>query len=189
MSVHRIASRYAKSLIELAIDQNKLEAVTEDIKQFQQLVKNRDLYLLFKSPIVHADKKKQILKLIFEGNVDELFMAFLNILVTKGREGYMPEMAFEYMLQYKQVKHISTVKLTTASPLAEDLKQAIHDKLQASKTTDDNVELVSAVDESLIGGFVVEFEDNIYDASVKHKLDVLKKGFRENFYVSKIISS
>ncbi len=189
MSVHRIASRYAKSLIELAIDQNKLEEVTADVRQFQALVKNRDLYLLLKSPIVHADKKKQILKLIFGDKLNEMFMAFLNILVSKGREGYLPEIADEYMLQYKRVKHISTVKLTTASPLTQELQQAIHDKLEASKATDEHVELESAVDPSLIGGFIVEFEDKIYDASVKHKLDQLKKGFRENFYISKIISS
>ena len=64
MSVHRIASRYAKSLIELAIDQNKLDVVTKDVEQFQAHMKSRDLYLLLKSPIVHADKKKHILKLI-----------------------------------------------------------------------------------------------------------------------------
>ena len=189
MSVHRIASRYAKSLIELAIDQKHLEVVTEDVRQFQQLAKNRDLYLLLKSPIVHADKKKKIVKLIFEGKVDKLFMAFLNILIAKGREVYLPEIAVEYMLQYKLVKHISTVKLTTAAPLDKELQKAIHDRLQASDETDEQVELATAVDPSLIGGFVVEFEDKIYDASVKHKLDQLKKGFRENFYVSKIISS
>ena len=189
MSVHRIASRYAKSLIELAIDQKKLEVVTEDVRLFQKLVKNRDLYLLLKSPIVHADKKKQILKLIFESKLDELFMAFLNILVSKGREAYLPEIAEEYVLQYKQVKHISTVKLTTASPLTKELQKAIHEKLEASKATDEHVELVSAVDPALIGGFVVEFEDKIYDASVKHKLDRLRKEFRENFYISKIVSS
>lgn len=189
MSVHRIASRYAKSLIELAIDQKNLEVVTEDVRQFQQLAKNRDLYLLLKSPIVHADKKKQILKMIFGGKVEELFMAFLNILVTKGREVYMPEIAVEYMRQYKQVNHISMVKLTTAVPLDMELQKAIHDKLQASEETDEHVELSATVDPSLIGGFVVEFEDKIYDASVKHKLDKLRKGFRENFYVSKIVSS
>ena len=189
MSVHRIASRYAKSLIELAIDQKKLDVVTKDVEQFQAHMKSRDLYLLLKSPIVHADKKKHILKLIFDGKLDELFMAFLNILVTKGREGYLPEIAIEYMVQYKQARHISSVKLTTATPLTKELEKAIHDKLEASKSTDQHVELISAVDPSLIGGFIVEFEDKIYDASVKHKLDKLKKGFRENFYVSKIISS
>jgi F-type H+-transporting ATPase subunit delta len=189
MSVYRIASRYAKSLIELAIDQEDLEVVTKDVEQFHELVGNRDLYLLLKSPIIHADKKKHILKLLFEGKFSKLFMAFLNILVTKGREGYLPEIAEAYLKQYNQFKHISTVKLTTATPLASELKQAIHDKLKASQSTDEHVELVSAVDPTLIGGFVVEFEDKIYDASIKHKLDELRKGFRENFYISKIVSS
>ena len=56
MSVTRIATRYAKSLIELAIEQGKLEQVHTDVNTLATAVKNRDLYLFLKSPIIHADK-------------------------------------------------------------------------------------------------------------------------------------
>ncbi len=188
MSVHRIASRYAKSLIELAIEQNTLEEVTRDVEILQEYLKNRDLYLLLKSPIVHADKKQEILDLIFEDKFGELFMAFLRILVRKGRESYMPEITAEYIDQYKDVKHISTVKLTTASEISEELIKAIHEKLAKSGTTEKNVELITAVDPSLIGGFVLEYEDKLYDASISNKLSELKKNFRDNLYISKILA-
>jgi F-type H+-transporting ATPase subunit delta len=125
MSVHRIASRYAKSLLDLAVEQNKLEVITEDISSFQAALKNRDLYLLLKSPIVSVDKKKQIFKALFEDKYDELTLAFINILTTKGREQYMPEIASEYIHQYKHLKHISEVKLTTASAIDEKTLEVI----------------------------------------------------------------
>ena len=59
MSAQRIASRYARSLIEVAQEKGKLERVLEDIKAFDALSKVRDFYLLLKSPVIKADKKKK----------------------------------------------------------------------------------------------------------------------------------
>jgi F-type H+-transporting ATPase subunit delta len=71
MSVIRIASRYAKSLIDLAVEQDKLERVLEDVKTFQKAVSNREFYLLLKSPIINATKKQQIFKALFGDKFDE----------------------------------------------------------------------------------------------------------------------
>jgi len=188
MSVQRIASRYAKSLIELADERDQLEAVTEDMNSLKEMMSNRDLYLLFKSPVVPTDKKKQIFKTLFEGKLTPLVSGFLNILTTKGREAYMPDVVQEYTKQYKRLMHISTVKLTTAVAISEEVLQSIHDKLKASGATDDKVEIVSQVDPDVIGGFVLEFDNKIYDASISNKLEVLKRQFRENVYVSQIIA-
>jgi len=186
MSVQRIASRYAKSLIELAQEQNKLEAVTEDMKSFKTLLENRDLYLLLKSPVVGTDKKKQIFKVLFEGKFDKLTSAFLDLLTTKVRESYVPEIVTEYLAQYKRLMHISTVTITTATELDEKTLGAIKSKLLESKATDEKVEIVSVVDPNLIGGFVLEFDDKIYDASLSSKLEDLKRQFRDNLYVSQV---
>ena len=186
MSVQRIASRYAKSLIELAQEQNKLEVVTEDIKTFKTLLDNRDLYLLLKSPVVGTDKKKQIFKALFEGKFDQLTSSFLDVLTTKVRESYMPEIVDEYMAQYKRIMHISTVKVTTASPLSEDALASIKAKLLDSDATDQKVEIIPVVDPELIGGFVLEFDDRIYDASLASKLEGLKRQFQDNLYISQV---
>ncbi|KGE88839.1 MAG: ATP synthase F1 subunit delta [Phaeodactylibacter xiamenensis] len=186
MSVQRIASRYAKSLIELAQEQNKLEAVTKDMETFKELLGNRDLYLLLKSPVVGTDKKKQIFKTLFEGKFDQLTSSFLDVLTTKVRESYMPEIVTEYLAQYKRLMHISTVTVTTATELDEKTLDAIKAKLLESKATDEKVEIVSVVDPDLIGGFVLEFDDKIYDASLASKLDGLKRQFRDNLYISQV---
>ncbi|GJM32039.1 MAG: ATP synthase subunit delta [Saprospiraceae bacterium] len=188
MSVQRIASRYAKSLLDLAIEENKVDRILEDIQSFGEVVKNRDFYLMLKSPIINATKKTQIAKLIFEGKFDKMTMAFLNILFVKGREGYMPEIAAEFLDQYKKLKHISTVRVTSAVALKDEVLASLRKKLEQSSDTDEKVEIVTKVDPDLIGGLVIEFEDKVYDASLSHKLDQLKKEFSENLYISQIVS-
>lgn len=189
MSVQRIASRYAKSLIELAVDQNKLEKILEDVQSFRTVSKNRDFYLMMKSPIISGSKKLNILNALFKGKFDDLTLSFLKILINKGREAYLPDIAIEFLSQYKKIKHISTVTVTTANELSEKAKKALLAKLKESSVTDDNIEMITKVDPSLIGGFILEFDDKVYDTSVSHKLEQLKKDFGENLYVSQIVAS
>lgn len=184
----KVASRYAKSLIDLAVEQNKLDRILEDMQSLREAVKSRDLFLLLKSPIVPASKKTEIMKLIFEGKLDELTMAFINILITKGRESHVTEIVGEFLAQYKRIQHISTVKITSATALSDDKVEAIKAKFLTSSTTDDKLDVTTAVDPELIGGFVVEYDDKVYDASMLHKLNNLKKNFTKNLYVSKVIS-
>ncbi len=179
MSVIRIASRYAKSLLDLAVEQNKVERVLEDIQAFRKAVEVRDLYLMLKSPIVNLDKKGTVLKTLFEGKFDELTMAFLNLIVSKGRESFLPEIANTFVEQYRALKNIATVKLTTATPWNDASIEALRKKLEGNTTTGE-VEIVSAVDPKIIGGFVLEFEDKLYDASVAHQLESLRKEFSKN---------
>lgn len=186
MSVQRIASRYAKSLMDLAVEQNKLERVLEDVQSFQAATEVRDLYLLLKSPIVHASKKLEIVKALFDGKYDELTMAFLNIIINKGREEYLPEIAAEFVAQYRNLKGISSVRLITASPVSDEQLNLIKEKLMASGETDQSVEISTEVDPEIIGGFVIEFEDKVYDASIAHKIEELKKEFTGNSFVSQV---
>ncbi len=188
MSAQRIASRYAKSLIDLSREKGKLERVLEDVESFRQVAKNRDFALLLKSPVVKADTKERIFNQLFGGKYDEITLAFLRILLRKGREALLIEIANEFDLQYKVIKHITTVKLTTAVKLSDEAVKAIHAKLLASNTTDQNVELTTEVDPDIIGGFVIEFGDRLYDASVAHKLEQMKKNFKGNLYISQIMA-
>ena len=186
MSVTRIASRYAKSLLDLAQEQNKLDRVLGDVEAFKKATEQRDFFLLLKSPIVNPDKKATILKEIFSGKFDELTMAFINIVLRKGREGYLPDIVEEFLSQYRALKNISTVKLTTAKEISEASLNAIRQQLKSSSATEANIEIETAVDPSLIGGFVIEFDDKLYDASVAHKLGQLKKQFSGNQYVNNL---
>jgi len=186
MSVTRIASRYAKSLLDLAKEQGKLERVLEDIKAFKKATEQRDFELVLKSPIVKADKKKAIIKQIFDGKFDPLTMTFMDVILRKGREKYLAPIASEFEEQYKKENHVSTVRLTTAAPLEGESLEVIKMQLKTSSSTDQNVEIETIVDPDIIGGFVIEFDDKLYDASVAHKLELLRKEFAGNAYEKKM---
>lgn len=177
MSVIRIASRYAKSLLDLSIEGNKLDTILGDVKSLQNAVANKDLANVLKSPIIKGDKKKQILNAIFNGKVDELTMKFMDLVVLKGRESYLKDILDEFMNQYRQFKSISIVKVTSAEPLTDENITRIKEKLLASKVTADNIEIETVVDPSILGGIIIQVGDKLYDASVAHKLQSLRKEF------------
>jgi F-type H+-transporting ATPase subunit delta len=152
------------------------------------VTKNRDFALLLKSPIVKPGKKEQIFEKLFAGKYDPLTMAFLRILLKKGREALLVDIAKEFIEQYKVIKHISTVKVTSAVKLSQQALDTIRQKLISSGATEQNVEITTQVNPELIGGVVIEFGDKLYDASVLHKLNLLKKEFKDNLYISQIMA-
>lgn len=178
----RLASRYAKSLVDLSSEKGQLEAVHADMLFMQQLAKtNPDVVTLLKSPIVKPDKKQQILAAIFEGRISLITAAFVKLLVAKGRESNLPEIAQEFGRQYDILKNISKVKITTAVPLDAAVLDLIKSKVQSG--TDMQVKLETAVNADLIGGFVLETDNKLFDASVLRDLNDIKKQFAENIYV------
>lgn len=188
MSVKRIASRYAKALMDLAIENNKLEEVHKDVRGFAEAAKNRDFYLLIKSPIISKPKKTDVINAVFGKAFNQLTLAFLDILVRKGRESYLPEIAAEFFDLYRIKQHISAVKITSASPLSEATINELISKLQSNGTVKTNVELELKTNPELIGGFVVETDGQVIDTSVLHKLKQLKHNFKDNLYISQIIA-
>jgi F-type H+-transporting ATPase subunit delta len=182
----RLAARYAKSLIDLALEKGQLEAVHNDMLFLQQAIRgSRELANLLKSPIINPDKKDKILDAIAAGKVSQITTTFNKLLLSKGRESYLPEIVTSFIEQYKEHKGIHTVKLTTAVPVTEDVKKAIMDKVSADKNLK-NIELVTAVDESLIGGFVLEIGDELVDGSIAFDLKNIKKQFQNNDFIYKI---
>lgn len=179
---YRIASRYAKSLIDLAIEQNKLEKILEDITGFLEAAKNKDLLLLLKSPLVKPDKKEKVMGALFKGKIDPLTYSFFEIIIRKGREPLLPDIAEEFVRQYREIRGISIVQVVSAEPLSQDTIESIRKKLLESGLTRGNIQFTTSVDKSLIGGFVISFEDKLYDASIRHQLDELKKQFSGNEY-------
>lgn len=169
--------------MELAISQGKLKQVSADIQTLGVTARNRELALVLKSPIIHGDKKISILEALFHGKMDDLTLAYLKLLVNKGREGYIPEIAHEFSTQYKILQKITSVKVTTAVELSDAVLADLKTKLLASDVTSDNLDIESKVDPDIIGGFVLEFDNKRYDASVSHKLEELKSAFSKNLYI------
>jgi F-type H+-transporting ATPase subunit delta len=182
----RLAARYAKSVLDLAVEKGQLDAVYNDMLFLQAAFRSsKELVVLLKSPIIKADKKDKILDAIGAGRISVITATFNKLLLRKNRELYLPEIVTAFIDQYKVHQNIHTVKLTTATPVSEELKQSILDKVRAGQHIQ-QIELNSVVDEALIGGFVLEIGDQLVDGSVAFELNNIKKQFQNNDFIYKI---
>lgn len=181
----RLASRYAKSLVDLAVEKGQLEVVRADMQVLQQITKgNPDVVTLLRSPVIKPDKKQKILAAILEGKISNITSLFIQLLVTKGRESNLPEITTEFARQYNLLNNISKVKITTAVPLDAAILSAIKQKVEAG--SDKKIEMETAVEPDLIGGFVLETDDRLFDASILRDLKDIKKQFAQNIYTPNI---
>jgi len=126
MSNQRLADRYAKSLVDLATEQNVLDTTCADMKFIKALGgASSELVSILKSPIFHVDQKNKILHALTDGKVSVVTSSFLHLLVKKGRESALIEIADAFIAQYNALKGIHQVTLTTAVAISEDVKKAI----------------------------------------------------------------
>ena len=182
----RLASRYAKSLIGLAIERGQLEEVFADMQWLQAVCKsNRDFVNLLRSPIIRNDIKKKILAAVTAGKISELTAAFNNLLVTKNRERNLPEIVSAFITSYKEYKNIQTIQLTTASQVSDGVKQAIVTQVKKSGGFE-NVELEEKINPDIIGGFVLQIGDKLVDASIAYDLKAIANQFKNNDFIYKI---
>lgn len=182
----RLAGRYAKSLVVLAQEQNQLEAVYADMKYLQDVCKqSREFANVLRSPVIRNEVKEKVLTEVVSKNISLLSNSFLQLLVRKNREANLAEIAAAVIDQYNEIKDIHRVKLTTATPVSEELKTSIASKVKTDAGLA-NVELVTEVKESIIGGFQLEYKGNLIDASIARDLRDIQKQFQKNIYVQNI---
>lgn len=182
MSEIKVASRYAKSLIDLAIEQNSLEDIKNDMQLFVETLKgSSELQAVLKNPIIALSKKNDILNAVFADKVNAVTLAFFKITVNKGRAEILYGTAKEFLNQYNQYKNIVTAQVVSAVELSDNAKAEIVAKIK--EVTGGEVILEASVNENLIGGFVLTVGDKQFDTSIANKLSRLKKEFSQRVIV------
>lgn len=182
MAQSRVSNRYAKALLNLAIEQKSLEACFNDMSLLNSAcVKNKDLGLLLKSPIVNSDKKIEILNQIFKAKFSKISMAFISIITNKKRENLLAEIAEHFVSLYKAHNKITTASVVTAQPLDADLKKEFIKFIK--KGNNNEVELEEIVDEEIIGGAIIRMGDQQIDTSVIRTIKELRKTYNKNLYI------
>jgi F-type H+-transporting ATPase subunit delta len=182
MAETKLARRYAKSLLDLGREQNITDALYSDMNLLlDTFKKNRQLSVVFKSPIVTTDKKDAILNDLFSDKVNKLTLEFFRIVTRKNREYFIEDIAKSFVEIYKTFKGMQSARVITATPVDDKLRKQIMDVIAA--TTSDKIDLEEVVDKSIIGGFILRWGDRQIDASVTSKLHSLRKDFRDNLYI------
>jgi len=177
MSNTRLAARYATPILELADQQGVLEEVKNDMKLFLDLCKsNRELALMLKSPIIPHLKKAEILKKIFDKKVNKLTLTAFDVISRKNREGTLPQIAQVFLEKYNIKKGIQEVKLTTATPLTDELRKEFSELVR--KISKKEPLIIEKVDPEVIGGYLLKMGDQQLDESISGHLKEIGLKFK-----------
>lgn len=169
-----VANRYAKSLMDLAVESKQLEVVRADMQSIEQVCKeNREFELFLSSPVIKTDKKLTVMNEIFKGKISDLTLSFLNLITSKHRESLVGHIATAFDDQYKTNKNIFTAVVTSAKGLDESTKQKVKDLVKSQMNGE--VELIEKIDANTIGGFILRIGDKQLDKTVARQLSNLKK--------------
>jgi F-type H+-transporting ATPase subunit delta len=182
MNVSLVSERYARALFELAVEKDLVETVYTDNKAIEKIAReSRELRLLLSSPIVNSGKKLAIIREIFSGQVSELTLNYLLIMVRKKREGFIPDIAREVTELYKSYKNILTVQFRSPVEPGPEVRNKVLEIMK--QYTQSGIELETGIDESLLGGFILSWDDKQYDASIRRELENLRNAIAKvNLY-------
>lgn len=184
-SLYKVSHRYAKALFELAKELNKIDDVTKDITIIQEtILKYDELIRVFRNPIIPIHKKINILEQIFTDKISELSLKFIKLILKKRRIVCLKIIANEYFQFYYQFHNLQPATLEVAKEIEDSVQQIIKQLLE--NITNKKILLNIKIKPELIGGFKLQWQDYVYDATIKFKLNLLQKHFQENIYKRKI---
>ena len=171
--MEKIAQVYARSMFEVAQEHGNLDVVGEQLGQVAGALEgSKDMRLFFFSPYFSTQEKKDGLHRTIEG-ADPTVANFLDVLVENHRLPAIFRINREYQRLWDAARDLLPVTVTSAVALDDAVVERIGDEI--GRQTGRTVELTRAVDPSIVGGFVVRVGNAILDASIKNRLDNLRK--------------
>ena len=181
MKQTRASIRYAKALLNLAIDTKVADKVNEDMLLMAETIEaNKDVDIMLNSPVIKASVKEDTLLAIFS-NLNAISKGLIHLLVENKRLAILENIARQYTIIYDYHKGTQVAKVTSAIPLTDEVKEKVLAKVKdiiGKKVTLENI-----VDPSIIGGFVLRVGDKQYDSSISGKMNNLRREFDDNLYV------
>ncbi len=170
--MEELAQVYARSLFEVAREQNKLDVLREQLGQFADAMKqNRELELFFFSPYFSTAEKQDGLDKLLDG-ADDRLMNFLKLLVENHRMPVIYRLRREYERLWERENRLLPVVLTSAVELDEQTVKDLGERI--GERTGNTVVLTTTVEPDIIGGIVVRVGNSILDASIRNRLEQLR---------------
>jgi F-type H+-transporting ATPase subunit delta len=171
--MEEIAVVYARSLFEVAMDQDKLDVVRDQLGEFADaLSKTRELQVFFFSPYFSTQEKEDGLERAVT-DADPVVLNFLKLLIEKHRMPVIFRIRSNYDRMWEEENKLLPVEITSAVELDEGIVKALGDRI--SEQTGRKVELSSRVEPEILGGIVVQVGNSVLDASVRNRLEQLRK--------------
>ena len=183
MIEERIGHRYAKSIFDLAKEKGITKEVYADMEVMQSICgQSRDLQNFLSSPIIPSDKKHKAMNQIFDGQFrSELMPLLMDIVIRKGRERYLSEIAEAFIVLYDRKNLIERGEIVSAEPMSAETVAEI--KRLIEEKTGNSFKFEERIDATLLGGFVLRVGDKLFDGSVSTSLRKLRNEFDDNAFV------
>jgi ATP synthase F1 delta subunit len=171
--MEEIAQVYARSLFEAAEEQDKLDEIREQLGMFADaLAESHDLQVFFFSPYLSTAEKEEGMRRAIEG-ADEAFLNFLDLVVENHRMPVIFRIRREFDELWEHENQLLPVQVTSAVPLDDAIVEEIGSTI--GEQTGKQVELSSHVNPDILGGIVVRVGNSILDASIRNRLEQLRK--------------
>lgn len=165
------ARRYAEAAFEIGRADGTLDAWERDLALLRQAMDDPELRRLMEHPAVAYARKEEVLRAVARGVQPEP-IALVLLMVRRGRPGAIGPMVERFDELLRRERGISLAEVRTALPLEDEQRAAIERRLR--QITGDRIEINEIVDESLIGGVAVRIGDQLYDASIRSRLERLR---------------
>jgi len=171
--MEEIAEVYSRSLFEVAKEKDALDEVHDDLGTFgDALSENRELQVFFFSPYFSSQEKKDGIRKVIDGG-NEYFVRFLELLAERHRMPVLFRIRREFDALYAEERKLLGVNIVSAVDLDESTVKGIRDTIE--QQTGREVDLSETVDPGIIGGLVVRVGNYVWDASVRARLERLRK--------------
>ncbi len=170
-----IASRrYASALLSAAEEGNFLDTIVEELQVIKEVLEHsRDLVHALRSPLVKGDKKIHILEEIFRDSIGEKMFLFLKLVARKKRAGLLPEIIDEFQILLDEKRGVINVDITSAVQLSDEQAGELVAKIAAF--TGKKIRPRMFVNEQFIGGVAIKIGDTIFDGTISHQLQLLRR--------------
>ena len=170
--MEELAQVYARSLFEVAAEQNKLDVLREQLGQFAEALKeNHELEVFFFSPYFSTKEKQDGLKKLLDG-ADEQLVNFLDLLIENHRMPVIFRIRREYDRLWEEKNRLLPVVLTSAIELDDKTIESLGARI--GERTGSTVTLTKHVDPDILGGVIVRIGNSILDASIRNRLEQLR---------------
>lgn len=170
-----ISKTYGEALFELAVEENKISALVEEIQTILQVLKDNPEFLsLMTHPKILKEEKIKVMEEVFNGRVQKELVGFFKLIIAKDRYGEIESILNYFLDEVKKLQGIGVVYVTTAETLTLEQKRKVEERLLQT-TGYKRLEMHYGVDKELIGGMIIRIGDRVVDSSVKTKLNELTR--------------
>lgn len=178
MAEQKVSTRYASSLLDSAVQKNLLDTVSNDVDLVSSVIgDNPNLKRMLENPVIRLEIKTSIIEEIFKDKISSDTMEFVLFIIKKKRE----EILSSILEKFKELRDLKlgyvNVNVVAASEFTDSQKSELQNRLQ--KMLQKKVRMNYQVNEKIIGGFILQAGDTVFNASIKHQLGLLRKHFSE----------